>query len=56
MDDWRAEVRRRLEGLDLPPERELAILDELSQHLTEREAALLASGTAPEQARRLVLD
>jgi len=56
MGDWRDEVRRRLEGLDLPAERELAILDELSQHLTERETALLASGVPPDQARRIVLD
>src|ERR1700750_2195983 len=56
MDDWRDEVRRRLEGLGLTPERELAILDELSEHLIDRETALLASGTTKEQARRIVLD
>src|SRR6185295_12242680 len=37
-------------------ERELAILEELSQHLSEREAALLAAGTGPDAARRIVLD
>src|SRR5436190_18594105 len=56
MDRWRDEVRRRLEGLDLPADRELAIVEELSQHLFEREAALLAAGTSPDKARRIVLD
>ena len=56
MGEWRDEVRHRLQGLDLPAERELAILDELSQHLAEREAALLEAGTSPDEARRIVLD
>ena len=56
MAEWRDELRRRLEGLDLPAEREIAILDELSQHLSEREAGLLAAGAAPDEARRIVLD
>ena len=56
MAEWRDELRRRLEGLNLPAEREIAIVDELSQHLAEREAALLSSGTAPDEARRIVLD
>src|SRR5262245_45563701 len=56
MGDWRDEVRRRLDGLGLPAEREIAILDELSQHLAEREKAVLASGASVDQARRIVLD
>ena len=36
MLDWREEVRRRLARVDLQPEREADIVDELSQHLADR--------------------
>ena len=56
MHDWRDELRKRLEGLDLSPTREAELIDELSEHLKEREASLLRSGVAPDEARRIALD
>ena len=56
MPDWRDDVRRRLAGLNLAPAREMEIVDEVSQHLTDREASLLARGVAPDEARRITLD
>ena len=55
MPDWRAEVRARIRDLQLAPPRELAIVDELAQDLSEREAALLRDGATPDEAYRLVL-
>jgi hypothetical protein len=43
MPDWKAEVRKRLSGLQLAPARENAIVEELAQHLDESYAELLAS-------------
>jgi hypothetical protein len=56
MSDWRAELRARLEGMELAAAREAEIIDELTQHLTERELALLQSGVPRDEARRQVLD
>ena len=55
MPDWRDDVRRRLAGLNLAPAREMEIVDEVSQHLTDREASLLARGVAPDEARPITL-
>src|SRR6476619_4245450 len=33
MLDWKAEIRRRLAGLNLSPTRELEIVEEVAQHL-----------------------
>ena len=55
MPDWKASLRERLAALRLRPERELEILDELSQHLDDRYGELVAGGTAPEEAQRLAL-
>jgi putative ABC transport system permease protein len=56
MADWRSEVRTRLGGLGLSPEREAEVVDELAQHLAEREGDLRRAGSSPDEARRLALD
>jgi len=43
MPEWRAAVRQRLAALGLRPEREAEIVEELSQHLEDRCAALCAA-------------
>jgi predicted permease len=50
MPDWKQEIRRRLAGLNLEPTREAEIVEELSQHLDDSYAELLASGKSKEQA------
>src|SRR5512138_928587 len=45
---WRVEVRKRVAGAGLEPTREAEIVEELTQHLEERRAELLAAGTAPD--------
>ena len=52
MHDWRREIAARLSGLNLTPAREAEILDEWSQHLSDREAALVAAGCGADDARR----
>jgi putative ABC transport system permease protein len=52
MPDWKAEVRKRLSGLQLAPARENAIVEELAQHLDESYAELLASGMSEADAYR----
>jgi putative ABC transport system permease protein len=54
MPDWKPEIRRRLAGLNLAPTREAAIVEELSQHLDESYAELLASGVSQGEAYRHV--
>ena len=53
MPEWRDDIRRRLASLTLPPEREAAIVDELSQHLEDHYRELVAAGTEPAEAERL---
>jgi putative ABC transport system permease protein len=55
MPDWSDEVRTRLAPLQLSPERELEIVDELSQHLEDRWRELMAGGASREEATRLAL-
>ena len=52
MPDWSGEIRRRLSGVRLPPEREAAIVDEVAQHLEDRYQTLLASGQPAAEAER----
>ena len=52
MPDWKAEVRKRLSGLQLAPARENAIVEELAQHLDESYAELLSSGMSEADAYR----
>lgn len=56
MPDWSKEIGALLTGLALEPTREFEIVEELGQHCEDRYEELLARGTLPEQARRVVLD
>jgi len=55
MPDWKNEIRKRLVGLKLSPVREAEIIEELSQHLEDRCAELIACGASEEAARRAAL-
>jgi len=55
MPEWKTEIKKRLTGLHLEPERESEILDEFSSHLQDRYDDLRASGTAREDALRDVI-
>jgi predicted permease len=55
MPDWKRELHQRLAGLALEPARAAEIVEELSQHLTERHAELLAQGASPDDAERQVM-
>ena len=52
MPDWKPEIRRRLQNLQLAPTREAAIVEELAQHLDDCYAELLAGGATPAKAER----
>jgi len=53
--DWKGAIAARLAGLDLPPEREAEIIEELSGHLSEDYRRLLASGASEEEAFEIAL-
>jgi putative ABC transport system permease protein len=55
MPDWRPAIRRRIDGLQLPPSREAEIVEELSQHLDDRYQELRAAGATEDAARRMAL-
>src|SRR5688572_5120915 len=55
MHDWQSEVRTRLAPLNLKPEREADIVDEIAQHLAERYRESTAGGASPDEATRLAL-
>src|SRR5215469_14596028 len=55
MNEWKDEIRRRLEELRLDPAREAAIVEELTQHLEESYESLCAEGATAEEARRAAL-
>jgi macrolide transport system ATP-binding/permease protein len=55
MPEWKEEVRKRLTGVNLRPEREAEIVDELSADLQDRYAELQAAGTDERQAFQTVL-
>jgi predicted permease len=50
MTEWKREIRKRLTPLNLEPAREAEIVEELTQHLEDRYAELLAGGASPEEA------
>ena len=52
MPDWKAEIRGRVQSLQLTPTREAAIVEELSQHLDDCYAEWLAGGATPAEAER----
>ncbi|MGH9855903.1 MAG: ABC transporter permease, partial [Blastocatellia bacterium] len=55
MPDWKPEIRQRLAGLQLAPEREAAIVEELAQHLDDCYVESLASGVTPAEAYQQTL-
>jgi len=56
MPDWRKEIERRVAGLGLEPAREAEIVEELSQHLSDRFEELVGRGATEEAARASVLE
>jgi putative ABC transport system permease protein len=56
MPDWNEYLRPRLNHLDLRAEREVEIIEELSQHLDERYDELRMSGHDEDDARRIAMD
>jgi putative ABC transport system permease protein len=55
MPEWKQEIRRLLANLKLAPTREVAIVEELAQHLDDCYAELLASGVTEAEAERRTL-
>lgn len=53
MPDWRPEILSRLAALRLAAEREIEIVEEVSQHLDERYHQLVTEGRSEEQAAEL---
>jgi len=54
--DWRDEIRRRLIGVGLAPEREAEVVEELSQHLEDRYRELCLGGVGEDRAIHDALD
>src|SRR6266850_2065414 len=55
MREWKHEIRKRLAGSNLLPEREAEIIDELSAHLQDQYRQLRAGGATHEEAFRSVV-
>ncbi len=55
MLEWKVEIRKRLAGSNLKPEREAEILDEVSDHLQDRYDELRVQGATHEEAFRDVI-
>jgi predicted permease len=55
MPDWKLEIKERLASLRLEPARESEIVEELSHHLEDRYAELLAGPATPDEAYRATL-
>ena len=53
--EWRRELTDRLQGLNVRPEHEAEIVEELAQHLDDRVNELIAGGESPEAARATAL-
>jgi putative ABC transport system permease protein len=53
--DFKSEIRKSIAGLNLPPEREGEIVEELSQHLEERLDEALSHGASEAEAKQLAL-
>ena len=50
MPDWRNEIQKYLNGLNLEPHRETEIIEEFSQHLTDIYDDSIKTGKTPQQA------
>jgi hypothetical protein len=55
MPEWKHEIRERLAGSNLRPEREIEIVDEVSSHLQDRYDQLRREGATHEKAYRFVV-
>jgi predicted permease len=55
MPEFEEEIRKRLEGLNLSPAREIEIVEELSQHLEDQYEQSLSRGASEAEARQSVL-
>jgi predicted permease len=55
MVNWKQEIEKQLAGLRLTPAREAEIVEELTQHLQDRYAELLAGGATQAEAARTTL-
>ncbi len=55
MPEWKDEIKKRLANLNLAPTREAEIVEELSQHLDDRYAELLAGGATRVEAESQTL-
>ena len=56
MPDWHQTVQRGLGSLDLSPQRELEIVQELADHLEDRHASLCEQGVTTERALSCALE
>jgi putative ABC transport system permease protein len=56
MPDFKTEIRRLIEELNLSPEHEAEIVEELSQHLEERFEKAVSEGASEEEAKQLALE
>jgi putative ABC transport system permease protein len=56
MPDWKQALRSQLTDAQLEPTREAEIVEELTQHLEDRYAALLSGGATEDEAYWTVLD
>jgi len=55
MPEWKLEIRKHLAGLNLGPEREAEIIEELSDHLQQRYEELARQGAGQKEVLREVL-
>jgi predicted permease len=53
--NWKYEIARRLAGLNLPPEREAEIVDEVAEHLDDEYRRLLAAGATETEALEMAM-
>jgi predicted permease len=56
MPDWKQEISRRLDNLQIDPARKANIVEELNQHLEDRYEELLSAGSSEAEARRTILE
>src|SRR5215475_4253234 len=56
MPEWKPDILRRLASLNLSPEREREIAEEIAQHLDDRYQEFLAAGFSEDSAFRSVHD
>lgn len=56
MPDFKTDIRKSIAELNLPPEQEAEIVEELSQHLEERFEKALSEGASEEEAKQLALE